>query len=389
MKTRTTRVIALSLCMLSIFGALVYRLIQLQLIQGGQTAESLNANIIRNYDELASRGEILDRDGRVMVDNALSFSVQLDYYEWDKKQQNQVILQLWETLQQNGIACSDILPLSREAPLAYTWTSLDSGNGKKLQKFADAREWGRVEDLTPNRLFGLLCSRYGVDPDLTLEQRRAVIGVRYYLEDYQFSAYNTPVTLAEEVDIRTVARVSEQSGELPGMTIQVTGSREYSTGAAAHVLGRVAAISREEYEAHKDEGYALTDTIGKDGMEQALEQYLRGTDGLRAVEVDSRTGQVAAEYMVEETQPGKNCYLTLDLPLQERVEQSLADTLAAIKEKGEASKDGAGADVAGGAAVVIDVNTGEILAMASWPTYSLATFSADYSMNQANELHPF
>ena len=81
--------------------------------------------------------------------------------------------------------------------------------------------------------------------------------------------------------------------------------------------------------------------------------------------------------MVEETQPGKNCYLTLDLPLQERVEQSLADTLAAIKEKGEASKDGAGADVAGGAAVVIDVNTGEILAMASWPTYSLATFSAD------------
>ncbi len=389
MKTRTTRVIALSLCMLSIFGALVYRLIQLQLIQGGQTAESLNANIIRNYDELASRGEILDRDGRVMVDNALSFSVQLDYYEWDKKQQNQVILQLWETLQQNGIACSDILPLSREAPLAYTWTSLDSGSGKKLQKFADAREWGRVEDLTPNRLFGLLCSRYGVDPDLTLEQRRAVIGVRYYLEDYQFSAYNTPVTLAEEVDIRTVARVSEQSGELPGVTIQVTGSREYNTGAAAHVLGRVAAISREEYEAHKDEGYALTDTIGKDGMEQALEQYLRGTDGLRAVEVDSRTGQVMAEYMVEETQPGKNCYLTLDLPLQERVEQSLADTLAAIKEKGEASKDGAGADVAGGAAVVIDVNTGEILAMASWPTYSLATFSADYSMNQANELHPF
>ena len=188
MKTRTTRVIALSLCMLSIFGALVYRLIQLQLIQGGQTAESLNANIIRNYDELASRGEILDRDGRVMVDNALSFSVQLDYYEWDKKQQNQVILQLWETLRQNGIACSDILPLSWEAPLAYTWTSLDSGSGKKLQKFADAREWGRVEDLTPNRLFGLLCSRYGVDPDLTREQRRAVVGGREDLEAYRFPA---------------------------------------------------------------------------------------------------------------------------------------------------------------------------------------------------------
>lgn len=389
MKSRLIRIVALCLCMLLIFGSLVYRLIQLQLIQGPNITASLNANVIREYDEIASRGEILDRNGTVMVGNALGFSVQLDYYEWDKSRQNEVLLRLYETLLESGVACLDILPLTWEEPLAYTYTSLDSGDGRKLEKFVQAQEWGSVEQLTPVRLFGLLCSKYGVDSSLTLQQRRAVIGLRYYLEDYQFSNYNTPVTVVEELDIRSVAHLSELQSELPGVTIQVSDSREYHTTAAAHLLGRVAAISSDEYEEKKEEGYALNDTIGKDGMEQALESYLRGTDGVRAVEVDRQTGQVMAEYMVEDTQPGKNCYLTIDLPLQERVEQALADTLAAIKEKGENSKDGEGADVEGGAAVVIDVDTGEILAMASWPTYSLEDFSAQFSANNSDPLRPF
>jgi len=389
MKSRLIRVVALCLCMLLIFGALVYRLIQLQLIQGPNITATLNANVIREYDEIASRGEIMDRNGTVMVGNALGFSVQLDYYQWDKSRQNHVLLQMYETLRESGVSCLDILPLSWEEPLAYTYTSLESGDGRKLQKFVQAQEWGTVETLTPVRLFGLLCSKYDVDSSLTLQQRRAVIGLRYYLEDYQFSNYNTPVTVVEELDIQTVAHLSEKQNELPGVTIQVSDSREYHTTAAAHVLGRVAAISSDEYEEKKEEGYALNDTIGKDGMEKALESYLRGTDGVRAVEVDRHTGQVMAEYMVEDTQPGKNCYLTIDLSLQERVEQALADTLASIKEKGENSRDGDGADVEGGAAVVIDVNTGEILAMASWPTYSLKDFSEQFSANNSDPLRPF
>ena len=389
MKSRLIRVVALCLCMLLIFGALVYRLIQLQLIQGPNITATLNANVIREYDEIASRGEIMDRNGTVMVGNALGFSVQLDYYQWDKSRQNHVLLQMYETLQASGVSCLDILPLTWEEPLSYTYTSLESGDGRKLQKFVQAQEWGSVETLTPVRLFGLLCSKYDVDSSLTLQQRRAVIGLRYYLEDYQFSNYNTPVTVVEELDIQTVAHLSEKQNELPGVTIQVSDSREYHTTAAAHVLGRVAAISSDEYEEKKEEGYALNDTIGKDGMEKALESYLRGTDGVRAVEVDRHTGQVMAEYMVEDTQPGKNCYLTIDLSLQERVEQALADTLASIKEKGENSKDGDGADVEGGAAVVIDVDTGEILAMASWPTYSLKDFSEQFSANNSDPLRPF
>lgn len=389
MKSRLIRILALCLCMLLIFGALVYRLIQLQLIQGPNTTAALNANVIREYDEIASRGEIMDRNGTVMVGNALGFSVQLDYYEWDRTRQNEVLLLLYETLQQSGVGCLDVLPLTWEEPLTYTYSSLESGDGRKLEKFVQAQGWGSVESLTPVRLFGLLSSKYGVDSSLSFQQRRAIIGVRYYLEDKQFSNYNTPITVVEELDIQTVARLSERQGDLPGVTIQVSDSREYHTAAAAHLLGRVAIIGPEEYEELKEEGYGLNDTIGKDGMEKALESYLRGTDGVRAVEVDRQTGQVKAEYMVEDTQPGKNCYLTIDLPLQERVEQALADTLAGIKEKGENSRDGEGADVEGGAAVVIDVNTGEILAMASWPTYSLENFSADFSANNSDPMRPF
>lgn len=389
MKSRLIRILSLCLCMLLIFGALVYRLIQLQLIQGPNTTAALNSNIIREYDEIASRGEILDRDGTVMVGNALGFSVQLDYYEWDRTRQNEVLLLLYETLQQSGVDCLDVLPLTWEEPLAYTYSSLESGDGRKLEKFVQAQEWGSVENLTPVRLFGLLSSKYGVDSGLPFRQRRAIIGVRYYLEDKQFSNYNTPITVVEELDIQTVARLSERKGSLPGVTIQVSDSREYHTAAAAHLLGRVAIIGPEEYEELKEEGYGINDTIGKDGMEKALESYLRGTDGVRAVEVDRQTGQVKAEYMVEDTQPGKNCCLTIDLPLQERVEQALADTLAGIKEKGENSRDGEGADVEGGAAVVIDVNTGEILAMASWPAYSLENFSADFSANNSDPMRPF
>ena len=389
MKGRTARIVALGGILLVIVAMLAYRLVQLQLIQGPNVTDTLYSNIIREYDEIASRGEILDRNGNTMVGNALVFSVQLDYYEWDKSVQNDVLLQMYKTLKASQVSCLDALPLNWEMPLTYTYSSLESGDGRKLARFLKNLEWPTAEELTPARLFGLLCDRYGVDPDLSLEERRAVIGLRYYLEDKQFSGYNTPITVVDALDIRAVARLAEQSYELPGVTVQVSDSREYYTAAAAQVLGRVAAIDADEYEAHKDEGYTLTDTIGKSGMEKALESRLRGTDGIRAVEVDGRTGELVSEYMVEAPQPGKNCYLTIDLRLQERAEQALADTLAGIKAKGESSRDGDGADVEGGAAVAIDINTGEILAMASWPTYSLETFQQDYTANATDPLSPF
>ena len=197
------------------------------------------------------------------------------------------------------------------------------------------------------------------------------------------------IITANGYDYGVRAELAEYAGELPGVEVQVVDSRKYPTTLATHVLGRIGSIDRDEYEALKEEGYGLNDVLGKNGMEKALEAYLRGEDGTRAVEVDRRTGQVVTEYMVEETQPGSDCYLTIRSDLQQRAETALAETLASIKEKGAQSKNKDGADVEGGAVVVIRVNTGEVLAMASWPTYSLATFQADYSQNATDPLRPF
>lgn len=389
MSTRSRRILAMCVLLMLLLSGITYRLIQLQLVEGGEISQEVNANIIRKYTEPASRGEILDADGNVLAGNALGFSVQVDYYNWDKERQNAVLQKLWELLSAADIPCNDVLPLTTDWPTRYTYDSLESGAGKKLAAFMEAREWGTPETVNAGRLLNLLCEYYALDPNLPLEERRQLIGLRYYLDDCQFSAYNTPLTLAPSVEISVVAELAEYAGELPGVEVQVVDSRKYPTTLAAHVLGRIGSIDREEYEALKEEGYGLNDVLGKNGMEKALETYLRGEDGTRAVEVDRRTGQVVTEYMVEETQPGSDCYLTIRSDLQQRAETALAETLASIKEKGAQSKNKDGADVEGGAAVVIRVNTGEVLAMASWPTYSLATFQADYSQNATDPLRPF
>lgn len=380
---------SLILCgvMLLILCGLVTRLVQLQILQGPTLAQEAAKSNTRVYTELASRGEIFDRNGLPLVTNALGYSIQLDYYQWNKSKQNDVILSVCASLSEAGITYSDNLPLSEKPPFSYTYESADSGNGKKLMKFIAAQE-----DWDPNMsavdLFRNLCTLYGVDDSLTVAQRRIIIGVRYYLDSCQFSAYNSPVTLAENVDIDTVARIAEQELDLPGVTIQVSGTREYKTTYASHILGRVAAISADEYAEKRAAGYSLTDTIGKDGMEQALEDYLRGINGTTAVEVSAETGKVMDEYTIDPASPGDNCRLTIDFNLQKVAEDSLARTLQSIRESGAKSSDGSGADAEGGAAIVIDVKTGEILAMANYPTYNLATYSADFQANLQDPMSP-
>lgn len=381
------RVIVLCGMMLAILCGLVVRLVQLQILQGPTLAKEAAVSSTRTYTEVASRGELFDRSGTPLVTNALGYAIQLDYYEWNKKQQNNVILELCAMLDGAKIAHSDNLPLSLTPPYAYTYASAGDAAAKKLARFIADHEWDA--NLSAPALFGKLCELYDVGTSMTFSQRRTVIGFRYYLDAYQFSAYNTPVTVAENVDIDTVARIAERSLDLPGVTIGVSGTREYETTYAAHVLGRVAALSPEEYEQKKDLGYAMTDTIGKDGMEQALESYLRGINGSYAVEVSAETGAVLNKYTVKAAEPGDNCWLTIDLKLQKAAEDALASTLAEVRAKGEREKDKNGADAEGGCAVAIDVNTGEILALANYPSYSLANYSADFQANNSNPLSPF
>ena len=164
-------------------------------------------------------------------------------------------------------------------------------------------------------------------------------------------------------------------------------SRRYETDLAAHLLGRVGVIYKEEYPEYKAKGYPMNAIIGKEGLEKSLEDWLKPTAGIRTVKVDQTTGNIVSDQITTAPQPGADCYLTLDIGLQAVLEQALEDTILDLRA-GDPEED-KGTDAGGAAAVVMDVNSGEILGMASYPTYSLATFSQDWALLSQSSLSPY
>ena len=386
MKTRRSylrKTVVLTLMMFAIMTVMITRMAYVQLVKADELSEAVVTKSIRTYVEPASRGTITDRNGTVLAYDVPCYMLEFDYYEWDRKNQNDVILRLCGILADRDASWNDNLPLSEEPPYSYTYASRESGAGKKLMKFMDERKWDR--EIPASRFFALMCDRYGISEELTSHEKRMIIGVRYYMEDCQFSSYNSPITIATDVDIDVIAMISAESAFLPGVGVRASSVRVYgSEGLLSHVLGRVALISSEEYKQKKDQGYGLTDMIGKDGLEKGLESYLRGVDGVRAVEVDRSTGELLEGYMLEDPDPGDLCVLTVDMELQEVTERALAETLQSLNDARD-EKD----PVEGGAAVVISVKTGEILAMASYPTYDLSTYVRDLAEKSSDPLRPY
>jgi penicillin-binding protein 2 len=188
-----------------------------------------------------------------------------------------------------------------------------------------------------------------------------------------------PVKIARGVPMEVVTQIEERREELPGVVIDAEPVREYPHGAlAAHVLGYVREISGPELAANREKGYRPGDLFGKDGLEKTFEEYLRGKDGAREVEVDALARPVR-DLGRRPPQPGNNLVLTLDLRVQEAAERALAEAVNAARRAGHR-------DARGGAVVVEDVRTGGILAMASYPTYDPTVFTSYLSESQAREL---
>lgn len=424
------RMTALCVALVVFVGLIALRLADLQLVNGAAYRQQAQRTIVRTYSQPAARGEILDRYGRPLISNALGFSITFDYFAWDEETQNETILRLCEIAEEAGLEYHDSLPVSAAAPFSYTFSSLEDEEAKKIKTFFEdnrerwsvkiqrpktpsQKEWRKEQDLktqcvtgvamaanaaspkaivrtleetSAGELMDLLREKYKIDETYNSAQARRVAGVRYEMEQQEFSAANNPYTFASQADVDTVALVKERSSLLPGVTITVDNVRQYNTTYASHVLGRVGKIWKEEYDELKDQGYGLNAILGKDGLEKAYESYLRGQDGKRSVETNS-AGDVLAEREAEPAQPGDNIVLTLDLDLQAVAEESLARNIQQIRERNQYRRSG-GWDAEGGAAVVIEVDTGGILACASYPAYNLETFSADFQTLMDDPLKP-
>ena len=204
---------------------------------------------------------------------------------------------------------------------------------------------------------------YDIPSDFTADQARQVLGIRY---DLRYRGTGT-LTLAEDVNTAFISLVSD--GRYAGARITSSSVREYTTPYAAHILGVMGALDPEDLENPFYDDYPMNATVGKSGVEAAFEKYLRGQDGVRIISTNEE-GKITGQYYDQEPEPGNTVELTIDLELQQVVEDTLASTVNAMNERdGETDR--------GAAAVVQLVDSGELLAIASYPTYSLATYRQD------------
>lgn len=365
------RLIILGVVLLSGTLLICYSLVNLQIVKGedyrAQTEKKLSGMTV----EYASRGEILDCYGRPLVTNQTVYSIRIDYIYWDQEKQNDMILYLYNMAEKDGAEITQSLPISESQTYTYI-SDEDTSAMKALRSYCDKQEWGT--NLTAEQTIEKLRKKFEIGSDVSADDARKIIGVRYEMIQTQFSAYNS-FTFAKNISIDLVSKIKEQHSNLAGVAIDVSSERKYTTSYAAHILGRVGPIYAEEWDEYKEKGYAKNAIIGKDGMEKVLEPYLKSTNGIKSYETDldgANTQVTDANAAI----PGKNCILTIDLDLQKVAEDSLAETIQSLPY------------ATGGAVVALDVNTGEILAMASYPTYNLATFSKDYNQLSQNSATP-
>lgn len=259
---------------------------------------------------------------------------------------------------------------------------------------------------TAEELLGMMCRSFGVKGegavdedaaeesgetvptlnigDMSETDARAVAGVLYELY-YRNRITNWPLYyFAEDVDVDFITRVKELG--LKGVEIETTSVRKYETDYAAHLLGRVAAMNADEVDYYMglDDGYTQNDYVGREGAELAFESYLHGTPGERAIE-RNEDGKITSSVWLpdEETgeslapEPGDNVFLTIDIGLQQMVEDLLAERVPGLSD-----------EVEGAACTVQLVDTGEILAAASYPTFDLETYVQDFTQNSTDPLKP-
>lgn len=386
--TRTTRFRGLTL--LSIFGFVMIlyaiKLYQLQIID-----TKGNTNNMTTYTTIttvrAARGDILDRNGNLLVGNRASYDLVFNHYvakSFENTNESLYLLvQKCDELQINFI---DHFPITKEHPFEYT---LD-GQSTAWQNYFHAymQDFGLDPDITAPLLFNTLRTRYKIPAEWPDNMARAIIGIRYEFDLRGVS--NLPTyTFIQDVSSETLAAILELN--TPGLMVESSTVREYHTAYAAHILGYMGSMNAGDWDKYKESGYSMDAQIGRAGMEQAFEQYLHGIDGTR-VDVVSKNGTTIQSYYVpgKEPIPGNNVETTIDINLQRVAEDVLAETMQHITdpETNPYVGENTGLDAQGAAVVVMKVKTGEILACASYPTYHLATLTEDWKEINSNPLNP-
>jgi len=221
-----------------------------------------------------------------------------------------------------------------------------------------------VDTVTAVQLMAFMRNRYNIPPEYTAEETRTIVGIRFEFEMRQIIGMDEYI-LVEDAGVELISAILERN--FPGIMVRESSVRRYNTTVAAHILGRVGPIMAEEADYFRALGYPMDALVGIDGLERDFEPFLHGVNG-RNSQMVTMAGVVVDERIETESEPGAHVITTLDSGLQAAAEAALRTTIRQINaERGPQDM----YQARGGSAVVIDVNTGQVLTMASTPSFSL------------------
>lgn len=349
---------------------LIFQLFNLQIVNGETYREQSNTRLSRVSSIEASRGSILDRAGNELAGVRTKNTVELYKTNVPDEELNSALLKLVNLLDQYGAKYSDTFPIKIN-PFEFTIDGDELAKWKTKYKIED--------NASAEQAFYKFKDKYSITNE-NIEEIRKILVMRYKISTTGYSATKS-ITISEDVCNEIVAQISERNSEFPGISIKTDTVRTYAHGSlAAHVLGYTGKISEEEYNKNKDI-YDSDDVVGKTGVEYIFEKYLKGTDGTKQVDM-AVDGTITGEYVSEAAIAGNDIVLTIDSNLQQVTETALENCIKKIREGGFAET----YDTQSGSAVVMNVNTGEVLAAASYPTYEPEWFVGGIDTETWNSL---
>ena len=370
------RYLIMYFCVIVISIVFIITLFNLQIIKGEEYREQSEKRMLRTKTVTAPRGEIYDRNGVILATNKLSYDIRLYKVRVDTKQQNDGIFRLIEILNENSDKVYSTFPVN------------DTLDGFNFENEEEEKKWKKEFKLDENLNFDEVIDKYIEKYELqdyskSRQNQIKMIQIKYEANLNGYSLFNS-ATIAKDISQNSVAKLGEEKYKIYGISIVSVPKRYYPNGTLlSHTIGYVSKISSTEYENKKNEGYNVNSVIGKAGIEQSFERYLKGTDGVIKEETDS-LGNVSSQTETTAAKSGNNVTLTIDYRLQKVAEESLLNTINGLQNGTLVGKKFS--DAKSGAVVVLDVESGEVLATASYPTYDINSLIGGISLSDWNNL---
>jgi len=378
------RYVVCALLLLGIFSLFAVRLFQWQIIDG-QTYYDLSNSTSSSYIKLtATRGEILDRNGNALAMNSTCYDIVFDDTLIDHDHLNDTILELIGIMEETKTSWIDVLPIELNEDGTY---SFKENNDSEIEFLKSSSMLHMNSYATADECMTQLLELFNCK-DYKPEDAIKIVSVRYNMKKNLFDA-DSPYTFAKDISADVMTVVNERTANMSGVRVDVTTTRVYPDGALApHIIGKTGPLTAEEYDSFKEDGnifdlednlsgYSYDDTMGQNGIEYAMEDVLRGKNGKLSIETDKEGNLTSSEVEVA-PEAGNTVYLTLDSRIQAVTNASLAKNAKATKENAvPTAEDPHGADCETGAAVMINVKTGEVLAASTYPTYDLNKYISD------------